>query len=78
MSNQENTSTLSTANTNITQSSQMQQPSTRNYDPLPLPTHHSIHATPYNSPQQGSSNKNGTNTFQVQPLVQFQTTTPTR
>ena len=39
---------------------------------------YSFHTTPNNSPQQGSTNTNGTNTLQVQPAVQFQTTTPTR
>ena len=77
-SNQDNTSTLSTANTYISQPSQTQQPSPQNYDPPPLPSQYSTHTTPYNSPQQGSSNTNGTNTLQVQPTVQFQTTTSTR
>ena len=34
-----------------------------------------MQTTPHNSPQQGSSN---TNASQIQPTVQFQTTTPTR
>ena len=56
----------------------MRQSLPRNYDPPPLPSQYSIHTTPHNSPQQGSSNPNGTTTFQFQPEVQFQTTTQTR
>ena len=69
---------LSSTNTTITQPSQTQQPSPRNYDPPPLPSQYSIHTTPHNFPQQVSSNTNDTNTLQVQPAVQFQTTAPTR
>ena len=42
-----------------------------NYDPPPLPSQYSPLTTPHNSPQQGSSNTQVTNT------VQFQTITPT-
>ena len=69
--NQDNTSsTLSTLNTLTTQEFQQQQTIQRNYDPPP-PSQYSPHAIPHNSPQQGSSNTQITNT------VQFQTTTPT-
>ena len=60
--NQDNTSTLTTTNTNITQTFQTQQPSPRNYDPLPLPSQYVTHTPPHISPQQGSSNTNNTNT----------------
>ena len=69
--NQDNTSTLSISNTTIIQAFQTQQNSLRNYDPPPLSPQYSTQTTPHNSPQQGSSNTQTTNT------VQFQTTTPT-
>ena len=75
--NQDNTSTLSTSNTTETKPFPTQQPS-RNYDPPPLPTQYSTQTTPYNSPQQRSSNTNGTNTLQVQSETQFCTTTHPR
>ena len=74
--NQDNTSKLS--NTTVTQQFQTQQPSPRNYDPPPLPLQYSTQTTPHNSPQQGSSNTNGTNALQVEPETQFQTTTQPR
>ena len=64
--------------TTVTQHFQTQQPSPRNYDPPPLPPQYSTQSTLHNSPQQGSSVSNGTNTLQVQSNTQFQTTTPTR
>ena len=75
--NQNNTSTLSTLNTTVTQPFQTQSP-LRNFDPPPLPTQNSFQTTPHNSPQQSSSNTNGTNALQVQPETQFQTTTQLR
>ena len=77
-SNQNNTSTQSTTKTKSAQPSQAQQPSPRNYDPSPLPPQYATHNTLYNSHQERSSNTNGTDTSQVQPPVQFQTTTATR
>ena len=59
---QDNTSTLSTSHTTITQPLQTQQTSHRNYDPPPLPPQYSPHTTPHNCPQQGSSYSNGTTT----------------
>ena len=69
--NQDNTSTLSKSYTNITQPFQTQQTSPQNYDPPSLPLQYSTQISPHNSPQQGSSNTQTTNT------VHFQTTTPT-
>ena len=69
--NQDNTSTLSTSNTQITQQFQTQQTSPRIYDPPPLHPQYSIQTSSHNSPHQGSSNTQTTNT------VQFQTTIPT-
>ena len=69
--NQDNTSTLSTSITHKAQQFQTQQTLPRNYDPPPLPSQLATQTTSHNSPQQGSSNTQTTNT------VQFQTTTPT-
>ena len=69
--NQDNTSTLSTSNTLTTQELQPQQTIQPNYDPPPPPSQYSPLTTPHNSPQQGSSITQVTNT------VQFQTITPT-
>ena len=76
--NQNITSTLSTSNTHITQPFQTQQPSTRNCDPPSPPSQYLTETTRHDSPQQGSSTTHGTNAPQIQPTVQFQTTTPTR
>ena len=76
--NQDNTSTVSTSDTNITPQFQTQQPSPRNYDPPPIPPQYSTQTTSHNPPQQGSSNTPVTNLPQIQPTVPFQTTTPTR
>ena len=68
------TSVLSTSNTNITQPSQTQVPSRRNYDPPSIPPQFSTQKNTHNSPQQSSSNTQhitqNTNT------VHFQTPTP--
>ena len=68
--NQVNISSLSD-NTHITQEFQTRRTSPRNYDPPLLPSQYSTQSNPHNSPEQGSSNTQTTNT------VQFQTTTPT-
>ena len=70
------TSTLTTAHTNITQPSQTQQPSPRNYDPPPFPPQYATHNNLHNSPPQKSSDTNDPDTSQVQPAVQFQIITP--
>ena len=48
--NQDDTSTLSTSDTQITTQFQTQQPSPRNYDPPPIPPQYSTQNTPQNSP----------------------------
>ena len=53
--NQENPFTLSVTNTIDTQPPQSHHTIQRNYDPPPPPSENSIHRTPHNSPQQGSS-----------------------
>ena len=72
--NQENPSTLSATNTIDTQTTQTLHARQLNYDPPPPPSENSIHSTPQNSPQQGSSN-----TFSIRqnPLheTQFHTST---
>ena len=72
--NPDNTSVLSTCNTNITQPSQTQEPSPRSNNPPPVPPQFSTQINTHNSPQQSSSNTHhitqNTNT------VQFQTPTP--
>ena len=75
---QDNTSTLSTLDTTVTQQFQTQHPSPRNYDPSPIPPQYSTQPPPHNSPQQGSSETNGTNILQAQSNIHFQTTTPSR
>ena len=64
--NQGNTSTLSTLNTTVSHTFQLQQPSPGNFDPPPLPPQYSIQITPHNSPQQGSSNTKVIKTLQVE------------
>ena len=66
----DNTSVLSTSQTNITQSSQTQRLFQQNYDPPSLPSQFANSNNTHNSPQQGSSNSQNTNT------VHFQTPTP--
>ena len=66
----DNTSVLSTSHTNITQSSQTQRPLQQNYDPPSLPSQFANSNNTHDSPQQGSSNTQNTNT------VHFQTPTP--
>ena len=61
-SNQEIPSSISTANRNITQPSQTQPPSPRNYDPPPLPPQFATYNTLHKTPPQNSSNKNGPDT----------------
>ena len=73
--NKENPSALSVTNTSEIQTSSIHDIIQRNYDPPPPPSNRSIHSTPHNSPQQGSSNIFSTR----QPTLnetQFQTTTP--
>ena len=53
---QENPSTKSVTNTIDTQPPQTHHTIQRNYDPPPPPSENSIHSTPHNSPQQGTSN----------------------
>ena len=67
---QDNTSVLSTSHTNITQQSQPQTSPRQNYDPPAIPLQFSTQINTRNSPQQGSSNPQNTNT------VQFQTPAP--
>ena len=66
----DNTPVLSTSLTNITQSSQPQRPLQQNYDPPSLPSQLANSNNTHDSPQQGSSNTQNTNT------VHFQTPTP--
>ena len=61
---------LSTSQTNVTQPSQTQRFPRQNYDPPSIPPQFSIQIHTHNSPQQGSSNNQHTNT------VHFQTPTP--
>ena len=67
---QDNTSILSTSHTNVTQSSQTQRSCRQNYDQPPIPPQFSTQINTHDSPQQGSSNTQHTNT------VHFQTPTP--
>ena len=67
---QDNTSILSTSQTNVTQPSQTQRSPGQNYDPPSIPPQFSTQIHTHNSPQQGSSNTQHTNT------VHFQTQTP--
>ena len=75
--NEETPSTLPVTNTIDTQPPQTHYTIQRNYDPPPPPSENSIHRTPHNSPQQGSSNTFST---RQQPLneSQFRTTTTPR
>ena len=68
--NQNNTSILSTSNTNVTQPSQVQPSPRQNYDPPSIPPQFATQAQTHNSPQQGSSHTQHTN------IVHFQTPTP--
>ena len=63
-------STLSTSYTTTIQPLQTQETSPRIHDPPHLPSQFSPHTASHNSPQQGSSNPNGTTTDQSQPEVQ--------
>ena len=67
---QDNTSLLSTSNTNVTQPSQVQPSLRQNYDQPSIPPQFVTQTHTHNSPQQGSSHTQHTNT------VHFQTTTP--
>ena len=67
---QDNTSLLSTSNTNVTQPSQVQPSPRQNYDPPSIPPQFVAQAHTHNSPQQGSSHTQHSNT------VHFQTPTP--
>ena len=67
---QDNTSLLSTSKTNITQPSQVQPSPRQNYDPPSIPPQFATQTHPHNSPQQGSSHTQHSNT------VHFQTPTP--
>ena len=67
---QDNISVLSTSPTNVTQPSQTQTSPRQSYDPPPISHHFSTQINTHNSPQQGSSNVQHTNT------VHFQTPTP--
>ena len=67
---QDNTSILSTSNTNIFQPFHTQRSPRQNFDPPPIPPQFSTQINTHNSPQQGSSNTQPTHT------VHFQTTTP--
>ena len=66
----DNTSILSTSHTNVTQLSQTQRSLRPNNDPPPIPSQFSPQISTHESPQQGSSNTQHTNT------VHFQTPTP--
>ena len=67
---QDKTSVLSTSNTTNTQPSQAQPSPRQTYDPPSIPSQFLTQTYSHNSPQQGSSNTQHTNT------VQFQTQTP--
>ena len=67
---QDNTSLLSTSNTNVTQPSQVQPSPRQNYDPPSIPPQFATQTHTHNSPQQGSSHTQHSNT------VHFQTPTP--
>ena len=67
---QDSTSILSTSHTNVTQPSQTQRSPGQNYDPPSIPPQFSTQIHTHDSPQQGSSNTQRTNT------VHFQTQTP--
>ena len=63
---QDNTSVLSTSHTNITQQSQTHRPPHQNYDPPSLPSQFVTSNNTHDSPQQGSSNTQHTNTVHFQ------------
>ena len=67
---QDNISVLSTPHTSVIQPTQTQISPRQNYDPPPLPPQFTTQSNTHNSPQQGSSNVQNTNT------VHFQTPTP--
>ena len=67
---QDNTSILSTSHTKVTQTSQTRRSLRQNYDPHPIPPQFSTQINTHDSPQQGSSNTQHTNS------VHFQTATP--
>ena len=67
---QDNTSLLSTSNTNVTQPSQVQPSPRQNYDPHSIPSQFATQTYTHNSPQQGSSHTQHSTT------VHFQTPTP--
>ena len=67
---QDNTSLLSTSNTNVTQPSQVQPSPRQSYDAPSIPPQFVTQTHTHNSPQQGSSHTQHTNT------VHFQTPTP--
>ena len=80
---QDNTSILSTSHTNVTQPSQTQRSFRQNNDPPSIPSQFSTQIHTHNSPQQGSSNTQHTNTthFQIPtppspPEIQTSTYTP--
>ena len=80
---QDNTSILSTSHTNVTQSSQTQRSPHQNYDPPSIPPQFSTQIHTHNSPQQGSSKTQHTNTVHFQtpippsaPEIQTSTCTP--
>ena len=82
---QDNTSISSTSHTNVTQPSQTQRSLRQNYDPPSLPPHFSTQIHTHNSPQQGSSYTQHTNTVHFQtptppspPEIQTSTDTPTQ
>ena len=66
--NQDNTSTLPTSNTLTTQELQPQRTIHPNYDPPSSPSQYSPLTAPHNSPQQGSSNTQVTNTVKIQTI----------
>ena len=59
--NPDNTSTLPTSNTHVTQEFQTHLVSPRNYGPPSIPPQNSLQSSAHNSPQQGSSNTQTTN-----------------
>ena len=67
---QDNTSIISTSQTNVTQPSQVQPSPRQNYDPPSIPPQFVTQTHTHNSPQQGSSHTQHSNT------VHFQTPTP--
>ena len=72
--NPDNASVLSTSNTKFTQPSQIEVPSSRNYNPPSVPPQFSTQINTHNSPQQSSSNTH--NFTQNTNTVHFQTPSP--